>query len=38
MAATQTFRGHEGVVEDVAWGGMSETFFGSVGDDQRLIL
>ena len=32
------FRGHTGVVEDVAWHGKHPDIFGSVGDDKRLMI
>ncbi|CAF2130651.1 BnaA03g58630D, partial [Brassica napus] len=35
--AQQIFKGHEGVVEDVAWHMSHEHLFGSVGDDQYLL-
>lgn len=32
------FRGHNSVVEDVAWHSMHASLFGSVGDDKKLLL
>lgn len=32
------FKAHEGVVEDVAWHMSHEYLFGSVGDDQYLLI
>lgn len=34
----QAFSGHSSVVEDVAWHLHHETYFGSVGDDKRLLM
>ncbi|CAN6812482.1 unnamed protein product [Brassica oleracea] len=36
--AQQIFKAHEGVVEDVAWHMSHEHLFGSVGDDQYLLI
>ncbi|KAH0934355.1 hypothetical protein HID58_011472, partial [Brassica napus] len=36
--AQQIFKAHEGVVEDVAWHMSHEHLFGSVGDDQYLLV
>jgi len=38
ISALQTFSGHSSVVEDVAWHLHHESFFGSVGDDKRLLI
>lgn len=38
LAALQTYVGHTSVVEDVAWHCQHEAFFGSVGDDKRLMI
>jgi histone-binding protein RBBP4 len=38
LAALQTYKGHVGVVEDVAWHPHDANIFGSVGDDKKLIL
>jgi histone-binding protein RBBP4 len=34
----QRFAGHTEVVEDVAWHHHHESYFGSVGDDKRLLM
>ena len=36
--AKTIFMGHTAVVEDVAWHLMHESLFGSVADDQKLII
>lgn len=36
--AKTIFTGHSSVVEDVAWHLMHETLFGSVADDQKLMM
>eukprot|EP01112_Ceratiomyxa_fruticulosa_P011726 TRINITY_DN3206_c0_g1_i1.p1 TRINITY_DN3206_c0_g1~~TRINITY_DN3206_c0_g1_i1.p1 ORF type:complete len:427 (-),score=104.55 TRINITY_DN3206_c0_g1_i1:103-1383(-) len=36
--ASQVFRGHKEVVEDVAWHFHHGSYFGSVGDDKRLLI
>lgn len=36
--AKTIFTGHANVVEDVAWHLMHETLFGSVADDQKLMM
>ncbi|KAI9027929.1 WD40-repeat-containing domain protein [Hyaloraphidium curvatum] len=33
-----TYRGHTGVVEDVAWHALHDSLFASVGDDRKLII
>jgi histone-binding protein RBBP4 len=38
LDAMQKFAGHNGVVEDVAWHLHHESYFGSVGDDKRLLI
>ncbi|KAL2631967.1 hypothetical protein R1flu_016653 [Riccia fluitans] len=38
LDAKQTFQGHVGVVEDVAWHLRHEYLFGSVGDDRQLLV
>ncbi|KAG6748859.1 hypothetical protein POTOM_048796 [Populus tomentosa] len=38
LDAMQIFKVHEGVVEDVAWHLRHEHLFGSVGDDQYLLI
>ncbi|PPS08226.1 hypothetical protein GOBAR_AA12433 [Gossypium barbadense] len=38
LDAMQIFKVHEGVVEDVAWHLRHEYLFGSVGDDQYLLI
>ncbi|KAF2324360.1 hypothetical protein GH714_012852 [Hevea brasiliensis] len=38
LEAMQIFKVHEGVVEDVAWHLRHEYLFGSVGDDQCLLI
>ncbi|KAF8083786.1 hypothetical protein N665_0751s0004 [Sinapis alba] len=38
LDAKQIFKAHEGVVEDVAWHMRHEYLFGSVGDDQYLLI
>ncbi len=38
LEASSIFRGHAGVVEDVAWHARHAHVFGSVGDDRQLIL
>ncbi|KAG2409814.1 WD-40 repeat-containing protein [Vigna angularis] len=38
LEAMQIFKVHEGVVEDVAWHLRHEYLFGSVGDDQYLLI
>ncbi|CAI7835285.1 unnamed protein product, partial [Closterium sp. NIES-54] len=38
VEAKHVFRAHTGVVEDVAWHCRHEYLFGSVGDDQQLLL
>ncbi|KAK1404509.1 WD-40 repeat-containing protein MSI1 [Heracleum sosnowskyi] len=38
LDAMQTFKVHEGVVEDVAWHQKHENLFGSVGDDHYLHI
>lgn len=38
LDAASIFRGHAGVVEDVAWHARHAHVFGSVGDDRQLIL
>ncbi|KAL6311481.1 hypothetical protein AAG906_031245 [Vitis piasezkii] len=38
LEAQQIFKVHEGVVEDVAWHLRHEYLFGSVGDDQYLLI
>ncbi|RWW08198.1 hypothetical protein GW17_00028375 [Ensete ventricosum] len=38
LDALQTFKVHDGVVEDVAWHLRHEYYFGSVGDDHYLLL
>eukprot|EP00606_Chrysophyceae_sp_TOSAG23-5_P000618 GSChrysophyteH2.ASY1.ANO1.1501.1 assembled CDS len=36
--ALRTWKGHEDVIEDVAWHRFSPSIFGSVGDDSKLIV
>ena len=36
--ALQIYKGHLGVVEDVAWHSTHQHMFGSVGDDKQLLL
>ena len=36
--AKTIFTGHTAVVEDVAWHLLHESLFGSVGDDQKLMI
>jgi len=36
MEPFRVYRGHEAIVEDVAWRKIDE--FGSVGDDQKLLM
>ena len=38
LDAMRVFRGHESVVEDVAWHVLHESLFGSVGDDRKLMM
>ena len=38
LEANRVFKGHGGVIEDVAWHGKHEHIFGSVGDDKKMIL
>ncbi|BBN09599.1 histone-binding protein RBBP4 [Marchantia polymorpha subsp. ruderalis] len=38
LDAKQTFQGHVGVVEDVAWHLRHDYLFGSVGDDRQLLI
>lgn len=38
MDALNVYTGHASVVEDVAWHPLHEAIFGSVGDDQKLLL
>lgn len=38
LAATGIARGHEDIVEDVAWHKLDGNVFGSVGDDGRILL
>ncbi|KAJ1429970.1 WD40/YVTN repeat-like-containing domain superfamily [Sesbania bispinosa] len=38
LDAMHIFKVHEGVVEDVAWHSKNENLFGSVGDDQYLLM
>ena len=38
LPALQKYNGHVGVVEDVAWHPRDVNFFGSVGDDKKMIL
>ena len=38
VAPISTFRGHESVVEDVAWSHFVTTMFASAGDDCKLLL
>ncbi|CAI5512204.1 unnamed protein product [Closterium sp. Naga37s-1] len=38
VEAKHVFRAHTGVVEDVAWHCRHEYLFGSVGDDEQLLL
>ena len=38
LGATSIFKGHDGVVEDVAWHSKHEYLFGSVGDDKKLVI
>ncbi|KAG0498960.1 hypothetical protein HPP92_003651 [Vanilla planifolia] len=38
LDALQIFKVHDGVVEDVAWHLRHEYLFGSVGDDQHLLI
>ncbi|CAG8441478.1 8362_t:CDS:10 [Ambispora leptoticha] len=34
----RVYRGHEAVVEDVSWHSLDQNIFGSVGDDQKLLI
>jgi len=36
--AKAIFTGHSAVVEDVAWHLLHESLFGSVADDQKLMM
>ena len=36
--ARKTFQGHGDAVEDVAWHMHHESYFGSVGDDHKLMM
>ena len=38
LEANRVFKGHGGVIEDVAWHQKHEHIFGSVGDDKKMIL
>ncbi len=38
LDAKTVFMGHSAVVEDVAWHLLHDTLFGSVGDDQKLMM
>ncbi len=38
LDAKSVFTGHTAVVEDVAWHVLHDAVFGSVGDDQKLIM
>ncbi len=38
LEAKSVFKGHSAVVEDVAWHLLHDSLFGSVGDDQKLIM
>lgn len=38
MDAKAIFTGHSAVVEDVAWHLLHESLFGSVADDQKLMM
>eukprot|EP01135_Chromosphaera_perkinsii_P001969 Nk52_evm16s215 gene=Nk52_evmTU16s215 len=38
LGAEATFRGHTSVVGDVAWHGLHDCLFGTVGDDKKLMI
>ncbi|CAG8614784.1 2642_t:CDS:10 [Paraglomus brasilianum] len=38
MEPFRVYRGHESIVEDVAWHTTDVNIFGSVGDDQKLLI
>lgn len=38
MDAKTIFTGHTAVVEDVSWHLLHESLFGSVADDQKLMM
>ena len=38
MEPLRVYRGHEAIVEDVAWHAIDPNLFGSVGDDQKLLM
>ncbi|KAG9296065.1 hypothetical protein G9A89_011917 [Geosiphon pyriformis] len=38
MDPFRVYRGHEAIVEDVAWHNLDPNIFGSVGDDQKLLI
>lgn len=38
LEASRIFTGHTSVVEDVAWHLLHESIFGSVADDQKLMM
>ena len=38
LSAMRTFTGHTDMVEDVAWHPLKQGVFGSVGDDQMLMM
>ena len=38
MEPFRVYRGHEAIVEDVAWHTKDPNLFGSVGDDQKLLM
>lgn len=38
IEAKSVFTGHTAVVEDVAWHLLHESLFGSVADDQKLMI
>ncbi|GBC05864.1 hypothetical protein RclHR1_06480014 [Rhizophagus clarus] len=38
MEPFRVYRGHEAIVEDVAWHTKDPNMFGSVGDDQKLLI
>lgn len=38
LDAKSTFTGHTAVVEDVSWHLLHESLFGSVADDQKLMM
>lgn len=38
MEPFRVYRGHEAIVEDVAWHTKDPHIFGSVGDDQKLLM